>query len=98
MSIMHYRDTYFITPEARRANQKTMRARRAGCDLSSRNSRLTASDIAILNKVYCANKPRKKEVTSPNYPSNYPDNQDTSYPVTVEAGGGVLDSGLSMRR
>ena len=86
MSIMHYRDTYFITPEARRANQKTMRARRAGCDLSSRNSRLTAADIDILNKVYCANKPQKKEVTSPNHPSNYPDNQDTSYPVTVEAG------------
>merc|ERR1719318_2177626 len=86
MSIMHYRDTFFITSAARRAGQKTMRPRRSGCDLSSPNSRMTAADKAILNKVYCSNKPQKKEVASPNYPSNYPDNQDTTYPVSVEAG------------
>jgi len=82
MSIMHYRDTYFST------GGKTMRAKRSGCDLSSRNSRLTAADKDILNKVYCSKKPGtpEKVVMSPNYPSNYPDNQDQTYPVTVAAG------------
>merc|ERR1711887_341772 len=71
-----------------KAKWKTMRAKRSGCDLSSRNSRLTAADKDILNKVYCSKKPGtpEKVVMSPNYPSNYPDNQDQTYAVTVAAG------------
>merc|ERR1719431_1215074 len=86
MSIMHYRDTFFITPAAQRAGQKTMRGRRAGCDLSSRNSRLTAADKEVLRKVYCAHRPQQKVVQSPNYPNNYPDNKDETYTVSVRRG------------
>ena len=80
MSIMHYRDWGPLG--------KTMRAKRSSCDLSSPNSRLTAADKDILNKMYCSKKPGNQEnvVMSPNYPSNYPDNQDKTYPVTVAAG------------
>jgi len=85
-SIMHYRDYFFITSEARAAGGKTMIAKKANCDLGGYRSTLSVTDIAMLNKMYCKNKPQKNVITSPNYPSNYPDNLDKDFPITVDKG------------
>jgi len=86
MSIMHYRDYFFITSEARSSGGKTMVAKKAGCDLSSPASTLSNADIDILKKMYCANSPAVQEVKSTNYPANYPDNEDKEFPITVADG------------
>ena len=52
-SILHYRDTFFITPEAKKMGRKTMLAKKAGCDLSSPTNTLRNSDIDLLKKIYC---------------------------------------------
>ena len=86
MSIMHYRDTYFIADAARRSGGKTMIAKKEGCDLSSSASSLSNADVEILKKMYCANSPQEKVIMSLNHPSNYPDNQDKEYPISVDDG------------
>merc|ERR1711892_858448 len=88
MSIMHYRDYFPLTSEARSARNKTMVAKKEGCNLSSSVNTLTPTDIEILKKMYCANKPggNQKVVMSTNFPSNYPDNEDKVYPITVDEG------------
>jgi len=58
MSIMHYRDYFSITDEARKRGGKTMYAKNKDeCDLSSPNTVLTNADVNILNRMYCANIP-----------------------------------------
>jgi len=86
MSIMHYRDYFFITDQALEEQKKTMTPKKPGCDLSSPNSILRNSDIAILNQMYCKDHPQSNVIESPNYPSNYPDNIDNEYPISVEEG------------
>merc|ERR1719419_707808 len=86
MSIMHYRDTYFITSAARASGGKTMVSKRTDCDLQSPTSRLTDTDIELLKKMYCKDSPQEKVIMSPNHPGNYPANQDKDYPITVEDG------------
>ena len=83
MSIMHYRDWAFITPEAKSRGGATMTPRREGCDLSSAARVLSNIDIDILNKMYCANRPQEKVIISPNHPENYPNNEDWDYPISV---------------
>ena len=86
MSIMHYRDYFFITAEARANGGKTMVAKKTGCDLSSPASTLSNADVEILKKMYCANSPAVQVVMSTNYPANYPDNEDKEFPITVDDG------------
>jgi len=86
MSIMHYRDYFFITPEAARNGGKTMVAKKPGCDLSSPASVLSNADIEILNKMYCGDRPQATVIMSTNHPSNYPDNENKEYPVSVSDG------------
>jgi len=58
MSIMHYRDYFSITDEARKRGGKTMYAKNKDeCDLSSPNTVLTNADVNIINRMYCANIP-----------------------------------------
>ena len=64
MSIMHYRDYFFLTAEARSRGGKTMVAKRADCDLSSPASVLSAADIEILRKMYCADMPQSNSIKS----------------------------------
>merc|ERR1719392_161938 len=61
MSIMHYRDYFSITDEARKRGGKTMYAKNKDeCDLSSPNTVLTNADVNILNRMYCANTPAQQ--------------------------------------
>jgi len=86
MSIMHYRDYFFQTQDARDKGGKTMVAKKAGCDLSSSNNILTNADVDILKRMYCANSPLLKVVKSTNYPENYLDNEDKQFPISVNKG------------
>lgn len=56
MSIMHYRDNYFLTEEAWKNGGKSMKPIKKGCDLSADNFELTNSDVSLMNKMYCVNK------------------------------------------
>merc|ERR1719427_1085350 len=86
MSIMHYRDTFFLTREAGNRGAKTMTAKRPSCDLKSHANRLSQAEIDILTKMYCKDKIQENVIKSPNHPANYPDNANEEYPVSVEAG------------
>ena len=83
-SIMHYRDDAFKKAWAR---GPTMTAKNpATCNLSGYRTRLTDSDIGLLNKMYC-DQNGNNLVTSPSWgQGNYPDNQNKVYPIKVEAG------------
>lgn len=61
---------------------------RKDCELHTSKSRLTETDISIIKKVYCKDDPKmlEKEIKSPNYPKNYPDNLDEEYKVEVDSG------------
>merc|ERR1719153_526809 len=85
---MHYEDYISLTDAARSSGGRTMVAKRANCDLRSPHSTLTDADISILNKMYCTAEP-ENVVKSPNYPQNYPDNQDKEYRLEVATGSTV---------
>ena len=88
-SIMHYLDYFFLTPQARATGGKTMIAKNPEtCDLNTPHSMLTNTDITLLNKMYCADQSVEQNylVASPNYPENYPDNQDKETRLEVVAG------------
>jgi len=82
-SIMHYSWDDFAN-----GNGKTMTAKDANkCTLSRYNTKLTASDITLLKKMYCDSKNSNKNlVTSPNYPKDYSANQDKTTPIKVSDG------------
>jgi len=79
-SIMHYGDTDFTNH-----NGKTMTAKDANKCKFAYNTKLTTSDITLLKKMYCDNS-KKNLVTSPNYPKNYPANQNKEYPIKAATG------------
>jgi len=88
-SIMHYQDWMFLTQDANNEGGKTMIAKDPNtCDVSSSKSKITDNDISLMNKMYCqdSSKVKEKEITSPNYPNNYPDNQDKNYKIKVAEG------------
>ena len=86
-SIMHYADVYFLTPEARSRGLKTMVAKNPStCSISTGKSQLTSTDVDLINKMYCKDVVQEQAVTSPNYPSNYPDNKDAESRLTVASG------------
>jgi len=54
MSIMHYRDTKWITDEAKANGGKTMIAKNPEtCDLTSATNKLSEGDVRILRMMYC---------------------------------------------
>lgn len=54
MSIMHYRDTKWITDEAKAKGGKTMIAKNPEtCDVTSATNKLSEGDVKILRKMYC---------------------------------------------
>jgi len=69
-----------------------MIAKKANCDLRSPHSTLTDTDILILNKIYCKDKPVVQEnvVTSPNYPATYPENQNKETRLEVATGSVIV--------
>ena len=79
-SIMHYGDTDFTNH-----NGKTMTAKDANKCKFAYNTKLTTSDITLLKKMYCDSS-NKNLVTSPNYPKNYPANQNKEYPIKAATG------------
>ena len=83
-SIMHYRDYFF---KKAGATGPTMTAKDpATCSLSGYMTKLTASDITLLKKMYC-DQTGNNLVTSPNWEQgNYLDNQNKVYPIKVAAG------------
>merc|ERR1719481_1371798 len=85
---MHYLDNWQLTNYARYNRAKNMRAKRADCDLSSPHSVMSESDITIIKKMYnCKDSTVvDKVIMSPNYPDNYPENQDKEYKMYVEPG------------
>ena len=86
-SIMHYADVYFLTQAARSQGLKTMVAKSpATCDITTGKSQLSGNDIDLINKMYCKDTVQEQAITSPNYPSNYPDNKDTDSRLTVASG------------
>ena len=84
---MHYADVYFLTQAARSQGLKTMVAKNpATCDITTGKSQLSGNDIDLINKMYCKDTVQEQAITSPNYPSNYPDNKDTDSRLTVASG------------
>ena len=70
MSIMHYRDYFFLTEAAKLRGEKTMVNKTEEYDLWSPNNKLTNADIEILNEMYCSTRPQEKVIMSPKHPSN----------------------------
>jgi len=87
MSIMHYRDTFFITDEAKKKGDKTMYPKDpATCDLSSATLYMRIADYELINKMYCSDGPKNNIIISPNFPAQYPNNTDKDYPLSVNNG------------
>lgn len=93
MSTMHYRDTKWITDEAKANGGKAMVAiKPEECDLASANNKLSDGDVKILKKMYCdherpgAPMASSGEVTSPNYPNTYPNDIDHPTIISVPKG------------
>ena len=90
MSVMHYRDTFFITKEAFNQGKKTMYPKDpATCDLSSPAMNLRVADYELINKMYCSDGPKNNIIISPNYPANYPDDTDKEYLLSVDEGSSI---------
>ena len=86
-SIMHYQDVFFLTDAARSQGLKTMVPKYPEtCDLTRGKSQLTQNDKDLINMMYCQGIVQDQVVTSPNYPSNYPNYQDKESRVTVATG------------
>jgi len=90
MSIMHYRDTFFLTKEAKSKGAKSMYAKDPStCDLSSSNNDLLVADYELINKMYCSDGPKNNIIISPNYPAQYPNDTDKEYLLSVDNGSSI---------
>merc|ERR1712002_1421257 len=93
-SIMHYHDYFFLTKQAELMHGKTMKPlkhRQNDCDLQSGLYEMKPSDIMILNKMYTCNGPIVEDnvFSSPNYPDNYPADQDEQWRLEADPGSEV---------
>merc|ERR1712106_208526 len=83
-SVMHY-GVYGFSKNGKATMEAVDKTK---CNLESGKIRLSETDITLLKKMYCDGKADEKLVTSPNYPKNYPDNQNVA--ITLDAGTGNI--------